>query len=242
MAIHKSNIPENKRKAPMDDSDDEVTFLSARARTSETTSTSNGNGIQVDPFEYLYPSSSTLATRPPSSYQAHHITLWQRIQVKAHYRPVVSTQQLPHPQDIRSTVYALHAIFGPSGVNHLRKLQWDLSYPNPPHHNNTVQWHSMLASQKPENIHWLWQCCVYFRDRAQKRATLGSDTYALNLARMEVRRLWDGDGYSASTLGLGSIIERELHRELGEGAKAMLLASVFGKGVLVILSQDAGLA
>ena len=100
----------------------------------------------------------------------------------------------------------------------------------------------MLAPQKPENIYNLWQCCVYFRDRAQRGATRGLDVYAHNLARMEFRRLWIDDEVSAMSLGSGKAIIVEVNKELREGAKIRLLANMFGKGVLVLLGQDAGQA
>ena len=98
----------------------------------------------------------------------------------------------------------------------------------------------MLTPQRPENIHALWQCCVYFRDRARARATLGLDAYARNLARMELWRLLGHTGNPAFTLGLGPVIERDVTEQLCEGEKAMLLANMFGKGVLVLIGQDAG--
>ena len=191
------------------------------------------------PWGHTHHPSPSPTTHPPSLYQAKQISLWQKIQVKARYRPLVSTQALPNPGDIRSTVIALHAILGPSGISHIRNLQWDLSYPTSTPLTGTIPWQSMLAPQRLENIYTLWQCCVYFRDRAQKRATLGVDAYAQNLARMEFRRLWVEAGDSAPSLGSGSVILREVNKELREGAKIMLLADMFGRGVLVLLGQNA---
>ena len=235
-----------KRKVSVDACDDEVTFLSARAITPDPISRSNTNEILQMQCGYPNLASPTRATRPPENwYQPQQLTVWENIQVKALHRPLASTQTLPNLVAIRSTVIALHAIFGPSGIQHLRNLQWDLSYPTSTPLTGIMTWQSMLAPQKPENIYNLWQSCVYFRDRAQRRATpptRGLDVYAHNLARTEFRRLWIDDEVSAMSLGSGKVIKVEVNKELREGAKIRLLANMFGRGVLVLLGQDAGQA